>query len=179
MQNALIIIGTVFVIAVFAVIVCRAKSQKTIIEIILFYLVSVIILTIVLRNIETESHAILDLFQKYKEIARPIKNEIRKYGFVSGVCSGVSITQKTITEILLNILLFVPFGFLLPSALKSYKQWWNILLFGFLFSLVIEVLQFATHRGWFDVSDLMHNTFGSGIGYLVYRNCISVRREKH
>lgn len=69
-------------------------------------------------------------------------------------------------SILLNIILFVPLGYLLDGVSK--KKWYAVLIC-FSVSLFIEVLQLITLRGICDVDDLIFNTFGGVIGVLLYR----------
>jgi hypothetical protein len=51
----------------------------------------------------------------------------------------------------LNILLFVPFGYLLPTLWKRADRWWKVVLCGFVLSLGIELVQLVTHLGMFDL----------------------------
>ena len=69
-------------------------------------------------------------------------------------------------SIILNILLFVPFGYLL-TGLDSQKKLRPILL-SFSLSLLIELLQYVTCRGVFDVDDLLTNTLGGLIGEMIF-----------
>jgi len=69
------------------------------------------------------------------------------------------------TNIILNILLFVPFGLLLPLWSKRFRTCWKTYLTGFLLSLIIEVIQLLSKRGVFDVDDIFNNTLGSTIGF--------------
>jgi len=73
-----------------------------------------------------------------------------------------------IEGILLNILLFVPVGYLVPSLFSGMRKWWRILLFACCFSLLIEMLQLITRRGMADIDDIINNTIGAAIGYTVY-----------
>jgi len=68
----------------------------------------------------------------------------------------------------LNILLFVPFGYLLPLLWKRADRWWKVLLCGFVLSLGIELAQLATHLGMFDLDDLMNNSLGALLGWGCY-----------
>lgn len=43
------------------------------------------------------------------------------------------------------------------------------MLIGFAASFCIEAVQFITRLGFADIDDLMNNTIGAGIGYLLYR----------
>lgn len=66
---------------------------------------------------------------------------------------------------ILNILLFVPLGVMLPLLWNSFRNTKKAILFGFAMSLAIELLQILTFRAT-DVNDLITNTLGAYIGYL-------------
>ncbi len=67
-----------------------------------------------------------------------------------------------------NVLVFSPFGFLIPMFRNEETSWYNILLFTFLFSLCIELTQLISMVGVFDVDDLILNTLGGMIGWGFY-----------
>lgn len=91
-------------------------------------------------------------------------------GLISGLLHGdVKVTNWTSLEgIILNILLFIPFGYLLPSLFPRLR-WWQVVLLGLAFSLCIELLQLITKLGYADVDDLINNTLGAAIGWLCYK----------
>lgn len=100
-------------------------------------------------------------------------------GTLYDVLSGVNINPAQINLTLfqsarlnsqhyLNILLFVPFGFLLPLLWPRCNKILLIFFSGFLFSLVIELSQLLNHR-LTDVDDLVLNTAGAIIGLLLYK----------
>lgn len=69
-----------------------------------------------------------------------------------------------IRNTVLNIILFVPLGFLVPILWREYDSLKKILLLGLGLSLLIEILQIFTFR-LTDVDDLITNTVGTVIGY--------------
>ncbi|MFE7063594.1 VanZ family protein [Sutcliffiella sp. NPDC057660] len=73
-----------------------------------------------------------------------------------------------------NIVLFVPFG----VALKWKKRNWLTLIIAPVFAIsLIEVTQHLTNRGSLDIDDLLLNTLGFFIGYLltpVFRRIIKI-----
>lgn len=71
-----------------------------------------------------------------------------------------------IMEALLNVLMLVPVGFLVSTLKRSF---WLAAGCGFMFSVLIEVLQLVTTRGLCETDDVFHNTLGAIAGYLVYR----------
>ena len=66
----------------------------------------------------------------------------------------------------LNILLFVPLGVFLPVLWDQFRNPVRAVSFGLGFSLMIELLQMLTFRAS-DVNDLITNTLGTMLGYLV------------
>lgn len=80
-----------------------------------------------------------------------------------------SISWKNVIMIVLgNIVMFIPFGFLgwIVPELKNLKS----LLFAFISSIVIaEALQYFTSMGIFEVDDIILNTFGVYLGWLLCR----------
>lgn len=68
---------------------------------------------------------------------------------------------------LLNIMLLVPFGYLLPQFRKL--VWWKVIFLGFCVSFLIESSQYFFHFGFFQTDDLIDNTIGAGVGYLLFR----------
>ncbi|MDY2719758.1 MAG: VanZ family protein [Candidatus Faecousia sp.] len=70
-------------------------------------------------------------------------------------------------QILLNVLLFVPFGVLYPMANR--RGFFGVVLRGLCLSLLIELLQpllSATRAS--DITDVIANTAGTAVGYLLY-----------
>lgn len=64
----------------------------------------------------------------------------------------------------LNILLFVPLGFILPLLWKEFRSRRTMCFTGFLLSLGIELAQLLNYR-ISDVDDLIMNTLGAWLGY--------------
>jgi glycopeptide antibiotics resistance protein len=72
-----------------------------------------------------------------------------------------------IDQYLLNIALFIPFGFLLPMLWTPFEDKKRTLLCGFLFSLAIELAQLFSHR-LSDINDLLMNSAGAIIGWFLF-----------
>ena len=79
-----------------------------------------------------------------------------------------------------NVIAFMPCGFFLPIVSRRSRKWYNTVLLGFLLSLSVETLQLVLRVGSFDVDDLLLNTLGGGLGYLVNRMIqkVRIRRKK-
>ena len=78
--------------------------------------------------------------------------------------------QINIIEYILNIILFMPFGFLTPFICKKELNLYKIIIKGFSFSLLIELSQLLNNRS-FDINDLILNTLGAVIGYVLFKLC--------
>ena len=68
-----------------------------------------------------------------------------------------------------NVLLFVPYGFLAGFAFGRYRRFLPCLALGAATSLGIETLQLVTGRGFFQIDDILTNTLGAVVGFLLYR----------
>lgn len=67
-----------------------------------------------------------------------------------------------------NILIFMPFGFLLPTMSRRLRGLFRVILLGFELSLGVECVQLVTRTGSFDVDDMILNTLGCLISVLIY-----------
>lgn len=77
-----------------------------------------------------------------------------------------------IKELVLNIIMMVPFGFLFPLVGKKKNGFFKTMLSAFLLSLGIEVLQpFINGMRTSDITDLITNTMGGSIGYILFILC--------
>ena len=73
------------------------------------------------------------------------------------------LVENYYNELLVNILLFVPIGFLIYVVLKKYRVLMTLVL-GVAFSFVIEILQFILQKGVADIDDIICNSMGLLIG---------------
>ena len=87
-------------------------------------------------------------------------------------------SAKKLANVLLNVAMFVPLGFLLPLLWKKFRKWYLAIPAGFCFSLAIELVQLAACSGVFDVDDLFANTLGTVIGYLLVMTVLRIFAEK-
>lgn len=87
-------------------------------------------------------------------------------------------SQHRWLNVLLNIAMFCPFGFLLPIAWRKFRSWYVTIPAGFCFSLAIEILQLIFATGVFDVDDLFCNTLGAVIGFFAVMVLLSFSNEK-
>lgn len=75
-----------------------------------------------------------------------------------------------------NILIFVPYGFLISMA-SVLRGFFKTFFYSFGLSLGVEIFQFFTRVGSFDVDDLLLNTLGGILGYILFLVCNIIRRS--
>ena len=72
-----------------------------------------------------------------------------------------------------NVVGFMPFGALLPALKEKAAGFWRTALFSLELSLFIELSQLVLQAGSCDVDDLMLNTLGGCLGYVLHRLVVS------
>ena len=129
----------------------KVENKKALIICLLVIYVFVILSeTLLFRKPFEGEHLQLELFWSYKVIDVQFK------------------------QMLGNVLMFIPFGLLL-SLLD--KRVWLVLLSGFFFSCLVEILQFVLKVGLCEWDDVLHNTLGTLIGLLIGKWIISKAYE--
>lgn len=131
----------------------RMKGEKTITKrtavlsgILLFYLIFVLGATLLNRGSAWSGSFNLRPFSSYRS-----------------AWNNFSMTEWR--NIVLNIVLFVPLGFLLPLLSQRFKTFWKTAVAGFCVTLIIECVQMPVGRGIFEIDDIIDNTAGVIIGY--------------
>lgn len=85
-------------------------------------------------------------------------------GLLRGV---VKITDgQMLSLILLNILLFVPMGYLLPFFFRL--KGWQVLLTGLGVSAMTEAIQLLGRIGWCETDDIINNMLGCLLGLAIW-----------
>lgn len=92
----------------------------------------------------------------FKEIIRFIKYSSRL---------GI---QTVVINIVGNVVVFIPFGMALTSISKRGLGFFVVTLYSASLSIAIELIQLLTRVGSCDVDDIILNTLGGMIGYLLY-----------
>lgn len=77
----------------------------------------------------------------------------------------------SVWDIILNVVLFMPLGFLV-TLLFPKITWWKVLMIAMALSIIIETNQYFFEKGIAQIDDVMHNTIGAIIGWLIARGCI-------
>ena len=81
------------------------------------------------------------------------------------------------SEIVNNVIIFVPFGIYMKMLKPDWTFWKNALVFVCV-SLLFEIVQYAFAIGRSDITDMIENTLGGCIGIFVYNIFRGIFKEK-
>ena len=70
---------------------------------------------------------------------------------------------------LANLVIFIPFGILVPKVFRGVNSVWAMALVTLMTSVLIEIVQFMLACGYSEVEDVIMNVAGGVIGYLIIR----------
>ena len=91
-------------------------------------------------------------------------------GYISGMISNDINTGIVIINLVTNLLLFAPMGFFIPmlfqDKIKNTKQFLIIII---ILTFLVEIIQFITYRGSTDIDDIILNTIGASIVYILMK----------
>lgn len=73
------------------------------------------------------------------------------------------------TQIVGNFIMLLPFGIFFPLLYKRFSNFFIVLIFSLLFSVAIEILQLITRYRSADIDDVMLNTAGACLGYIIFK----------
>lgn len=92
---------------------------------------------------------------------------IRNYLYVISHSTNTYLVHHCLTNLLGNILLFIPGGLLIPAVFPKFRNFFVYFLLCLILILLIELLQLLTLLGSFDVDDILLNMLGLILGFLV------------
>lgn len=144
--------------------------------------------TLLFREITPEAKYELSLFWSYRasiQIPGGLSAVVQAL-FSDGFPAALSLIRLSdpslLKEIILNILLFIPMGYMLPftwpKLVKRHHLPWKVVFIGFGVSLLTELMQLVFHLGLFEFDDIFNNTLGCIIGALIYKLVIHKRASR-
>lgn len=75
-----------------------------------------------------------------------------------------------------NVLIFIPLGIFLPILFKKYQSFTQLFVGSMIITFIIEVLQFFLQIGQFDIDDIILNTIGAAVGFLIIKLLMRVAK---
>ena len=114
--------------------------------------------------------------------------DLFNYGKLDNSINLIPFSSEGAMTYILNIIMFMPLGFLLPLIWENFRNAKKVVLMGFLMSLAIEICQLFNIRTT-DIDDLLMNTLGTLVGYccwkvfsLIFRNagtkCVEMKKSE-
>ena len=81
------------------------------------------------------------------------------------------LTQKrlAIVNLVGNVIMFVPFGLLLPDLYKGFRPFFRFFLKCLALICLVEIFQLVTLLGILDIDDVILNMVGFSLGYGIYK----------
>ena len=79
---------------------------------------------------------------------------------------------------LANLVIFIPFGILVPKVFRGINSVWAMALITLMTSVLIEIVQFILSCGYSEVEDVIMNVAGGVIGYLIIKFIEKRKNEK-
>lgn len=144
------------------------KKHKTIIRVCSWFLFVVYVVCMVYFLFFSEQFGRIPSEESRANL-EPLK-EIKRFIKYSEQLGGISF----FINLFGNVLCFMPFGFVIPILSVRQRRLWKVTLLSFLCSLVVEVTQYVTKLGVFDVDDLLLNTIGGFLGYVLFAICLGI-----
>ena len=102
---------------------------------------------------------------------------IRNYLYVIFHRSNEALIVHCVINLLGNVFLFIPAGWLLPKIWKKQRNFFLFFLTCTLSILLIELLQLFSLLGSFDVDDLILNLLGMTVGFLFFHICSAFKKK--
>lgn len=98
------------------------------------------------------------------------KDRVMMRGLNLVVIKNILNSRILIKDFIINVLIFIPLG-IYYRIFKSYENFFKgfvkIFLFSFLLSLLFETSQYIFYLGGADINDLLFNTLGGVLGFII------------
>ena len=115
----------------------------------------------------------------FQDLGESIRIDLGFFGFIKVLfTSGFSRAMEhikirnpeSLSQIYMNICMFIPMGYLLPYVFDWFRRnvARRVIPVCFLASLLIENIQLVSRHGFYDLDDIITNTLGGIIGRLLY-----------
>lgn len=150
-------------------------SNKNLKNKIILFVFCVYILCIILLTILPPRHFQPDNFRiDWSSIKSIINSSVNLIPFatISRYLRIIS-WNVAINNLIGNVLLFLPFGILLPSIWEKMRKWSIIAITTLLISVTIEVMQLFLGRRT-DIDDVILNVSGAMLGYIMYSMSVKI-----
>lgn len=89
-------------------------------------------------------------------------------GYFKRLSEGTINTSIVVQNLAVNLILFLPMGMSLPVIFENkINKFWKFLIISIIVITLVEIIQFITMIGSADIDDIILNTMGACIGYVI------------
>lgn len=156
--------------------ISKSKEEKNIIKEfwikVLFIIYCILLIRILFLSNEYRTNKTLSFsFDKLFSKEHLEINNIIPFGtltsYIYKIINHKINTNIVVVNVFVNLILLTPMGFFIPMLFKEkIKNMKQFLLLILLITVSIEILQFLTLSGTFDIDDIILNTFGAILSYM-------------
>ncbi len=82
--------------------------------------------------------------------------------------SDGSLIAYSIINLVGNVVMFIPLGYFLPILFIRMRKFWSFFITELFIIVLIEGIQLVTLLGKCDIDDLLLNSVGASLGYIIY-----------
>lgn len=168
--NAMLIIAAVVMIVVIAEGLAHASSVATIITRCVLTAAVAWIFALTLFPIPVDARE-WQFYRRFSDVMLVPFHTIR-----AQLAFGLEHSEAR--QLIGNVALFLPFGFLLPFAVRTCRRLWVALVVAASLSVLIESLQALLPGHTTDVDDVILNTVGAALGYLAFSMVARIGRRR-
>lgn len=152
-------------------------NKRERIETVFLYGVFICYILFLIKLLLLSRVSLLDLFNSQRTLDRSINlipfHSIKEYIFTN----SATIKKFAFSNVVGNIVIFIPLGAYL-SLFKNNKRVITNLLFIFIVSLFIEIIQGLLGIGASDIDDIILNCLGGLVGILGYKFLLFILRDE-
>lgn len=111
---------------------------------------------------------LINIFKSYRKMRSINLIPFKSIFEFTTTISGQGDDFNSIANVFGNLIVFIPFGYLVPSIFKRCSKIINVVIVTVGLSLLFEVCQYVLGIGSSDIDDIILNTLGGIIGYAIY-----------
>jgi glycopeptide antibiotics resistance protein len=152
----------------------KANIIKNIVKVIFVAYIFILMLVLIFKYPTGMLNTTIERLLKGETVERMAPQLIPFRTIILYAKSVHSLTDWFIKNLACNIIMFIPFGFLIPFFSK--KSSCSIVAMGCFLSIAIELIQYFTALGRLDIDDVILNTAGTAIGCLLNYLCSLIHK---
>ena len=94
---------------------------------------------------------------------------IKRYWHVLQNTKNASMLRHAVINLVGNVVMFIPLGYCLPRIWRRFRSFFPTIMLSVLLIVAVETIQYFTKLGTCDIDDLILNTLGACMGYILFK----------